>query len=247
MMAQKLATAQSRQAVRRQGEHHTTASLGRGARHGGCGSGAAAAPPLPAPTCQACSEMCWPSAPASRGWGWGSAPGLGTCQAVPPSPRSPAVPPVTTAPLSVLPAPRTGRRGSCTLPASPMAGLQDGVKQDVPAAPGPPYGSGSAWVLQTHHEMPLGKRGSAIPILIWILSPRGRPFCQPHTSHRFQRPSPFIARFDLAPPNTHTEKSTTTKAHPPGHCHGGPAARVRPRGHSALGEPARAQPEPCHS
>lgn len=170
--AQKLATAQSRQAVRRQGEHHTTASLGRGARHDGGGSGAAAAPPLPAPTCQACSEMCWPSAPASRGWGRGSAPRLGTCQAVPPSPRSPAAPPVTTAPLSGLPAPRTGRRGFCMPPASPTVGLGD---EDVPATPGPPYGSGSAWPVQTHRETPLGKWGSAIPSLTWILSLQSSP------------------------------------------------------------------------
>lgn len=155
----KLARAQSHQAVRRQGEHHTTACLGRGARHGGGGSGAAAAPPLPAPTCQACSEMCWPSAPASRGWGRGSAPWLGTCQAVPPSPRSPAAPPVMTTPLSALPAPRT-------------------CSGDLAVPPGPPYNPGSAWPVQTYCETPLGKRGlnhATIPILVQVLRLQGSP------------------------------------------------------------------------
>lgn len=169
MTAQKLATAQSHQAMRRQDKHHTTASLGRGARHGGGGLGAVAAPLLPAPTCQACSKMCWPSAPASRGWGrgWGSAPWLGTCQAVPPSPRSPAAPPIMTAPLSVLLAPRTSQQGFCMPLASPTVGLWDG---DVPAAPSSPYSSGSTWLIQTHYETPLGLWGSGVPIFMWILS-----------------------------------------------------------------------------
>lgn len=129
--------------------------------------------------------MCWPSAPASRGWGRGSAPRLGTCQAVPPSPRSPAAPPVTTAPLSALPAPRTGQWGFCTALASLTVGIQDG---GVPIAPGLPYSSSSACPMQAHCETPLGKWGSAVPILMWILSPQHSSLRQTDSSHHLHLP-----------------------------------------------------------
>lgn len=210
MTARKLAAAQSHQAVRRKGEHHTTACLGRGARHGGGGSGAAAAPPLPAPTCQACSEMCWPSAPASRGWGRGSAPWLGTCQAVPPLPRSPAAPPIMTTPLSALPAPRT-------------------CSGDLPVPPGPPCIPGSAWPVQTYCETPLGKRGdSMIPVLVQILRLQSSP--------TLPIASPFMARFGVAPPRftttkahppDHHHRGPTAGACPQGHSAVGEPARAK--------------------